>query len=120
MRKITDYNEFILESKLELLLEANIEYTDKFKDILRSIDSPISTKLYRLTGKEVDINTNYIDIDTDKKDVILFTPDNKTLKLPFIVIEDGYEYINPADRARNSGYPIGQLSNPSQGQKLNL
>jgi hypothetical protein len=35
MRK-TDYNEFILESKLELLLEANIEYTDKFKDILRS------------------------------------------------------------------------------------
>jgi hypothetical protein len=39
-------NEFILESKLELLLEANIEYTDKFKDILRSIDSPISTKLY--------------------------------------------------------------------------
>jgi hypothetical protein len=38
MRKITDYNEFILESKLELLLEANIEYTDKFKDIL-SIDS---------------------------------------------------------------------------------
>jgi hypothetical protein len=38
MRKITDYNEFILESKLELLLEANIEYTDKFKDILRSID----------------------------------------------------------------------------------
>jgi hypothetical protein len=80
MRKITDYNEFILESKLELLLEANIEYTDKFKDIL-SIDSPISTELYRLAGKEVDINTNYIDIDTDKKDVILFTPDNKTLKL---------------------------------------
>jgi hypothetical protein len=34
MRKITDYNEFILESKLELLL-ANIEYTDKFKDILK-------------------------------------------------------------------------------------
>jgi hypothetical protein len=48
MRKITDYNEFILESKLELLLEANIEYTDKFKDILKVVDSPISTKLYRL------------------------------------------------------------------------
>jgi hypothetical protein len=100
MRKITDYNEFILESKLEFF-RSKIEYTDKFKDILRSIDSPISTKLYTLTGKEVDINTNYIDIDTDKKDVILFTPDNKTLKLPFIVIEDGYEYINPADRAED-------------------
>jgi hypothetical protein len=52
MRKITDYNEFILESKLELL-EANIEYTDKFKDILRSIDSPISTELYRLQVKKL-------------------------------------------------------------------
>jgi hypothetical protein len=91
-----------------------------FRAAFNQIPRLISTELYRLAGKEVDINTNYIDIDTDKKDVILFTPDNKTLKLPFIVIEDGYEYINPADRARNSGYPIGQLSNPSQGQKLNL
>jgi hypothetical protein len=120
MRKITDYKEFILESKLELLLEANIVYTNKFKDILKSIESPISTMLITLAGKEVDVNTNYIDINTDKKDVILFTPDNKTLKLPLIVTESGYSYSGSAHKAKNSGYPIGELANPEQGQQVEL
>jgi hypothetical protein len=105
-----------------LLLEANIEYTDKFKDILRSIDCLLVVEnFYTLIGKEVDINTNYIDIDTDKKDVILFTPDNKTLKLPFIAIDSGYEYTNPADRARrDQDSPLVNYLVHHKVNKLNL
>ncbi len=119
-KKIIDYSEFILESKIELLLEANIKYTDKFKGILDEIDSPISTKLKQLSGKEVDVNTNYIDINTKSKDTILFTPDNKTLKIPTTILEAGYSYTGAADRARRDGYPIKNIDNPEKDQEVEV
>jgi hypothetical protein len=119
-KKIIDYSEFILESKIELLLEANIKYTDKFKGILDEIDSPISTKLKQLSGKEVDVNTNYIDINTKSKDTILFTPDSKTLKIPTTILEDGYSYSGAADRARRNGYPIKNIDNPERNQEVEV
>lgn len=119
-KKIIDYSEFILESKIELLLEANIKYTDKFKGILDEIYSPISTKLKQLSGKEVDVNTNYIDINTKSKDTILFTPDNKTLKIPTTILETGYCYTGVADRARRHGYPIKNIDNPEKDQEVEV
>jgi hypothetical protein len=72
-----NYTNFINENRLELLIESNIKYTQDFVNILNSIDSAISKKVLSLSGKEVDVNTNYIDIDKLKNNVILFKPDDK-------------------------------------------
>jgi hypothetical protein len=45
MGKINNYTEFISESKLDLILESKIEYSDQFRDILTKIDLPISKYL---------------------------------------------------------------------------
>ena len=87
--KINRYIDFINESKLELLLEANIKYTKDFINILTDINSELSGKVLNLNGKEVDVNTNYIDIDKDKEDVIKFIPDNKLKSLKVKVINPG-------------------------------
>lgn len=77
MSKINKYIEFIAECKLELLLEARIEYSNEFNSILYKISSPISKYLIDLEYKEVDVNTNYIDIIRAKDDVVYFKPDDK-------------------------------------------
>lgn len=79
--KLFKYSEFLNESKFEMLLEANITYTILFDKVLNSIDSPIAKTLLDLSGKEVDVNTNYIDINRDKDDVVFFKPDDKVAKL---------------------------------------
>jgi hypothetical protein len=38
MGKINNYTEFISESKLDLILESKIEYSDQFRDILTKIE----------------------------------------------------------------------------------
>lgn len=119
-KKIIDYSEFILESKLELLLEANIVYTDKFKKILDEIDSPISRKLKVLSGKEVDVNTNFIDIDSDKKDAVLFTPDNKTAKIPTTIKQSGFGYSGAANRAKSMGYAMGNIDGPDLNTEVEV
>jgi hypothetical protein len=59
MKKIADYQEFITESKLELLLEAKIKFSDEFITLLNHIESPLVKKILDLQGKDVDINRNY-------------------------------------------------------------
>lgn len=76
------YLEFLTESKLQLLLEANISYTNSFIEVLNNIDDPISDKLKKLKGKDVDVKTNNIALDYGKTDYILFIPEDKYEKLP--------------------------------------
>lgn len=78
--RINNYLNFITESKLELLLEAKMSYSSKFLEILSKIKSPLAKQILDLAGKDIDVNTNYIDIDLLKdNDVITFLPDNKSI-----------------------------------------
>jgi hypothetical protein len=120
-KKIINYVEFITESKLMLLLEANIEYTNVFKEILNEIDSPISKKLLNLSGQEVDINRNYMTIDIDKEDSVVFLPDDKFKKLPIIVEDPGHSYSGLANYAQENGiYPIKNIRVPNSGQIVEI
>ena len=120
-KKIINYVEFITESKLMLLLEANIEYTNVFKEILNEIDSPISKKLLNLSGQEVDINRNYMTIDIDKEDSVVFLPDDKFKKLPIIVEDPGHSYSGLAKKAMdNDLYPIKNIRVPNSGQIVEI
>jgi len=105
--KINRYIDFINESKLELLLEANIKYTTDFISVLNDINSELSGKVLNLNGKEVDVNTNYIDIDKDKEDVIKFIPENKLKSLKVKVINPGTSYDTLSENLEKDGrYPI--------------
>ena len=71
--KIINYDEFISESKLEMILESNICYTEKFLNILKDIQSPLSKKLIDILGKETGVNVTFIDAELSKDDVAAFT-----------------------------------------------
>jgi len=114
--KINRYIDFINESKLELLLEANIKYTKDFINVLTDINSELSGKVLNLNGKEVDVNTNYIDIDKDKEDVIKFIPENKLKSLKVKVINPGTSYDTLSENSEKNGrYPIKNARIPLNG-----
>ena len=114
--KINRYIDFINESKLELLLEANIKYTKDFVNVLTDINSELSGKVLNLNGKEVDVNTNYIDIDKDKEDVIKFIPENKLKSLKVKVINPGTSYDTLSENLEKDGrYPIKNARIPING-----
>jgi len=77
--KLKKYNDFLesVSEKYDILLEAKINFSAKFKEVLTNIDSPISKILLDLVDKDVDVNTNYIDINRDKNDMITYRPDDK-------------------------------------------
>ncbi len=97
------YLEFLTESKLELLLEANMFYTQNFSNILDNIDHPISDEIKKLRGKEVDVNTNLIDLDFTKDDYILFIPDSKVEKMDYVTDEYIYSNISLTDKLKETG-----------------
>lgn len=81
MRKVTNYYDFISESTLNLILEANIFYKKDFMDIIQKIESPIKDHLLSLIGKDIDVNQNHIDVLLDKDDTLLFYQDDKLSKI---------------------------------------
>lgn len=120
MRKITNYNEFISESKLELLLEAKIKFSDEFITLLNHIESPIVKKMLELEDKEVDVNRNYMTYDIDKEDSVLFYPDDKLQKQEYKIKSDYGSYITLAQSAKDNGYTIGIIGRPDNEQKVSI
>lgn len=109
------YLEFLTESKLQLLLEANISYTNSFIEVLNNIDDPISDKLKKLKGKDVDVKTNNIALDYGKTDYILFIPEDKYEKLPWKTSGAEMAYPKIASSAALY-YPIGDIFTPDEGR----
>lgn len=124
MNKITNYNEFLIENQLQLLLEANIVFDDKFKVLLDLIDSPIKNRILNLQGVDVDVNTNFISFNTDKEDKVSFLPDDKVKKLKTTFDGNvGSSYYWPTDTAFRVGkYPNlqGRAGRPSGGQEIEV
>jgi len=106
-KRINDYKSFITESKLDMLLEANIVFDQRFSKLLKSIESPLTNKLIRLQGKDVDVNTNFISFDLDKDDKVLFVPDDKALKQPYVISNygpyDGGIHVSFTNYAEQAG-----------------
>ena len=83
--KLFRYSDFLNESKIEMLLEANIKYANLFNKVLNQIDSPVADALLNLSGTEVDVNTNFIDVNREKDDVVFFKPDDKVSKAVMVL-----------------------------------
>ena len=74
------YSDFINES-LELILESDVVFSDKFRKALAKIDHPIAKALLDTENKDITTQTNYFDIDLSKNDVVSFTPDRKAQEI---------------------------------------
>lgn len=119
MKKISKYKDFINESKLELLLEAKIKFSNEFINLLNKIESPIVKKMLELDGKEVDINRNYMTYNIDKEDSVLFYPDDKAEKQSYKTTTSGKLYYRLAELAeREKTYPIKNVIRPDDDQKV--
>lgn len=66
------YKDFIFES---LILESIVVYSNKFKDILKEIDSPVAQAILDIESKDLDVSNNYLDIND--KDTISFISDRR-------------------------------------------
>lgn len=117
--KLFKYDEFITESILYSLLEANINFSKDFISILGRVDSPISKKLIDVEGREVDINQNYIDINKEKTDTLFFKPDDKVGKVAKVVRDSGYyqEITRQLSNIDGSGVEKSEgIESPTNGQ----
>jgi len=113
---ITNYYDYITESKLELILEAKIVFTTNFMEVLNKIDSPIANKLISLRGEDKDIDRNYIDVNKDKIDSVFFKPQDKIDKVEYKVLSKGAIYDNLSKAARGFIHNFGEPRNGERGK----
>lgn len=114
--KIYDYLDYITESKLDLLLETNIQFLPRFIDVLTNMGNKIAAKLMSIRGNDIDINTTYIDVDMEKDDTLTFVPEGKIKDLKYIVVDHGAVIGGLSERAaKNKTYPIKNVKVPPNG-----
>lgn len=77
---ITNYEQFLVENLIyKAINESVFNFTDKFKDILKKIDSPIATELLETEQKDVPVSSNFLDLDG--KETLSFISDVKAQRL---------------------------------------
>ena len=112
---ITNYYDYITESKLQLLLEAKIVFTTNFMEVLNKINSPIAKKLISLRGEDKDIDRNFIDINKDKIDSVFFKPQDKLDKVKYKILNKGVIYDNLSKIATDFIHNFAEPRNAEQG-----
>ena len=78
MRLIKEYDEFAKD--LPMIIESKVEFSDKFCDVIKKIDSPLSKVILSLQNTEKDIEKNYLDLGKGN-DSISFVIDAKAKTL---------------------------------------
>jgi hypothetical protein len=73
--KLKKYFEFLLPVN-----ESTLIYSDKLKQILRKIDSPVAQRLLEIEGEDMPVTNNYFDI-ADNKNQITFISDRKAQEI---------------------------------------
>jgi len=80
MKMLSKYDDFILEQALTMINESEIVYSQKFRNLLKGIDSPVAKSLVDIESKDLKVPSNYFDI-ADNKDTISFIADRKAQEI---------------------------------------
>lgn len=78
MRVIKEYDEF--SKDLPMIIESKVEFSDAFCNVIKKIDSPLSSVILSLQNTEKDIEKNYLDLGQGN-DSISFVIDSKAKTL---------------------------------------
>ena len=78
MRVIKEYDEYAKD--LPMIIESKVEFSDAFCDVIKKIDSPLSSVILSLQNTEKDIEKNYLDLGKGN-DSISFVIDAKAKTL---------------------------------------
>lgn len=114
--KLLRYNNFIkpIYENLDFLLEAKMVFTDGFKNILKSVDNPLSKKILDLEQKDVEkVDANYI--DTFDSSFINFKSDKKVeaktgiLNFEITYINNDTRRINFLEKSVQWSYQISRF-----------
>lgn len=117
--------DFILERKLQLLLESEIVFSDKFKSILRNMDSEVAKSLLEIDNEDIDTQYNFIDT-TQNNNTVSFTPDSRAQSMlgeesHLVKVVNSQRFLTHSDannfiyRALNYEKPAGQPYAPEVG-----
>jgi len=119
--RLLRYEDFRINESVSLLLEANIAFSEEFENILDKMDTVVADKLLNMIGKDIDVNTNYIDVDIEKDGFVKFIPDDKAEKLPLVVVDDAMTYTSTSDKLTRVGkYKMENISRPHVGQVVKV
>jgi hypothetical protein len=77
---IFSYNEFLVEKLIQMINESEVVYSQKFKKLLKDIDSPLSKHLIDIENKDLKVTSNYFDI-SDSKDTFSFIADRRAQEI---------------------------------------
>ena len=72
------YLEFIKEN---LLLESQVVFSNKLRAVLGKVDHPLANTLLDIENKDLPVQSNYLDIASDKNDTISFIPDRRAQEI---------------------------------------
>jgi hypothetical protein len=78
MKLVLEYREFISERILleNLLLESNVVYSPKFKNVLSKMkDNNIAKSLLEIEEQDLDVTANFFDVKIDNDNIVTFTND---------------------------------------------
>lgn len=78
MRVIKEYDEYAKD--LPMIIESKVEFSDAFCNVIKKIDSPLSSVILSLQNTERDIEKNYLDLGQGN-DSISFVIDSKAKTL---------------------------------------
>jgi len=78
MKLVLEYHEFISERILleNLLLESNVVYSPKFKNVLSKMsNNDIAKSLLEIEEQDLDVTANFFDVKIDNDNIVTFTND---------------------------------------------
>jgi hypothetical protein len=88
---IKKYLDFINES-LEFLLESNVVYSKKFREVMNKIEHPLAKKIIDIETDDENypVRNNYLDVNLKENDKLGFIPDRKAQE----ILNDTKVYVN--------------------------
>lgn len=114
---LKSFNDFILEHYL--MLESIVEFSDKFREVLHLVDSPLAKTILDASGEDYPVKSNYFDLGKDEEH-ISFIADAKAQKTENEYVEivyafplvSNYHYFELFDKL---GYDRQKFYSPSVG-----
>lgn len=100
--RISGYNNFLLENHLiQLMLEAEVNYFEDFRNLLQKMKSPVAKDLLDLESQDLKVVTNFLNLGDKDDEITFFATNAKNDK--YQILDPGYTFSAFTDLFRARG-----------------